>query len=145
MTDRCVRVSRWDLHGITGETYPVSKNCAETVPGAESARGGGDGCRPDCASLWWFVLVACNAWLVVGEYALNTARRWRLVELADAGDRDAAAAIRLLEQPIRLIGTVQVGISALCVRPGALGEPTFRRLVDPLVTTAPCRSGSRSW
>ena len=80
------------------------------------------------------VLIACNAWFVVSEYALITARRWRLVELADAGDHRAAAAIRSLEQPMRLIGTVQVGISALGIGLGALGEP--RGLFDPLVATA---------
>jgi len=81
------------------------------------------------------VLVAFNALFVLGEYALVTARRWRLVELADAGDRGAAAAVRLLEHPMGLIGTVQVGISALGIGLGALGEPTFRRLFDPLVAT----------
>ena len=81
------------------------------------------------------VLVACNALFVVGEYALVTARRWRLVELADAGDRGAAAAVRLLEHPMALISTVQVGISALGIGLGALGEPTFRRIFDPLVAT----------
>ena len=87
-------------------------------------------------------LVGCNALFVVGEYALITARRWRLAELADAGDRGAAAAVRLLERPMMLIGTVQVGISALGIGLGALGEPTFRRLFDPLVQPA-CRSRSR--
>jgi putative hemolysin len=81
------------------------------------------------------VLVASNALFVLGEYALVTARRWRLVELADEGDRGAAAAVRLLEHPMRLIVTVQVGISALGIGLGALGEPTFRRLFDPLVAT----------
>jgi putative hemolysin len=81
------------------------------------------------------VLVAFNALFVVGEYALVTARRWRLVEMADEGDRGAAAAVRLLEHPMMLIGTVQVGISALGIALGALGEPTFRRLFDPLVAT----------
>ncbi|HXZ58474.1 MAG TPA: hemolysin family protein, partial [Gaiellaceae bacterium] len=33
------------------------------------------------------------------------------------------------------IGTVQVGISALGIGLGALGEPTFRRIFDPLVAT----------
>ena len=79
------------------------------------------------------VLVACNAFFVLGEYALITARRWRLVEMADDGDRGAAAAVRLLEHPMRLIGTVQVGISALGIGLGALGEPTFRHIFDSLL------------
>jgi putative hemolysin len=81
------------------------------------------------------LLVAGNAFFVLGEYALITARRWRLVELADAGDHGAAAAVGLLEHPMLLIGTVQVGISALGIGLGALGEPTFRRVFDPLVAT----------
>ena len=81
------------------------------------------------------LLVACNAFFVLGEYALITARRWRLLERADTGDRGAAAAVRLLEHPMRLIGTVQVAISALGIGLGALGEPTFRRIFDPLLAT----------
>ena len=80
-----------------------------------------------------FALVACNAFFVLSEYALVTARRWRLVELTDAGDRGAAIAVPLLEQPMMLIGTVQVGISSLGIALGALGEPTFRRLLNPVV------------
>ena len=72
---------------------------------------------------------------MLGEYALVTARRWRLVEQADAADRGAAAAVALLEHPMRLIGTVQLGISALGIGLGALGEPTFRRIFDPLLAT----------
>jgi putative hemolysin len=79
------------------------------------------------------MLVACDAFFVLAEYALITARRWRLVEMADAGNRGAAAAVRLLEHPMRLIGTVQVGISALGIGLGALGEPTFRHVFDPVL------------
>jgi putative hemolysin len=82
------------------------------------------------------VLVGFSALFVLGEYAVVTARRWRLVELADEGDRGGgAAAVRLLEHPMGLISTVQVGISAIGIGLGALGEPTFRQIFDPLVAT----------
>ena len=81
------------------------------------------------------VLVACNALFVVGEYALVTARRWRLVELADAGDRGAAAAVRLLEHPMALISTVQVGISALGIGWVRWASRSSGGSFDPLVAT----------
>ncbi|HZE05651.1 MAG TPA: hemolysin family protein [Solirubrobacteraceae bacterium] len=80
-----------------------------------------------------FGLIGANAFFVACEYAIVTVRRWRLVELADAGDRRASIAVDLLDDPMRLISTVQVGISALGIGLGALGEPTFRDIFDPVL------------
>jgi magnesium and cobalt exporter, CNNM family len=69
------------------------------------------------------LLVLGNALFVTAEYALVTARRTRLDELARQGNRRARTAIRLLDEPVRFISTVQVGITVFGILLGALGEP----------------------
>jgi putative hemolysin len=74
-------------------------------------------------------LVAGNAFFVIGEYAVVTARRGRVTVLADQGRRGAATALRLMDDPVRVISTVQVGITALGILTGAIGEPLVRNLL----------------
>lgn len=74
-------------------------------------------------------LVGANAFFVVGEYSVVTARRGALSEQAGAGHLGARAALRLMDDPVRVIATVQVGITALGILTGALGEPLVRDLL----------------
>ncbi len=69
------------------------------------------------------LLVLGNAVFVAAEYALVTARRTRLEELARQGNRRARTALKLLDEPVRFISTVQVGITVFGILLGALGEP----------------------
>ena len=78
-------------------------------------------------------LVLANAFFVVAEYALVTAPRMAVKDLADGGSRGARTALTLMDDPVRFIGTVQVGITAVGIALGALGEPVFRAVFDPLV------------
>ena len=64
-----------------------------------------------------------NAVFVAAEYSLVTARRTRLEELAKRGNRRARTALGLLDEPVRFISTVQVGITVFGILLGALGEP----------------------
>jgi magnesium and cobalt exporter, CNNM family len=74
-------------------------------------------------------LVAGNAFFVIGEYAVVTARRAPLVPRAEAGGAGARAALRLMDDPVRVISTVQVGITAIGILTGAVGEPLVRDLL----------------
>jgi putative hemolysin len=74
-------------------------------------------------------LVGGNAFFVICEYSVVTARRGRVAAMADEGQRGAAAALRLMDDPVRVISTVQVGISALSILTGAVGEPLVRDLL----------------
>ena len=51
-------------------------------------------------------LVAGNAFFVVGEYAVVTARRASLAGLAERGSKRAGVALRLMDDPVRVISTV---------------------------------------
>jgi putative hemolysin len=76
------------------------------------------------------LLVAGNAFFVAAEYALVTARRSRVEELAEAGNRRARIALRIMDSPVRFIGTVQLGITAFSIGLGAVGEPLVEGWFD---------------
>jgi magnesium and cobalt exporter, CNNM family len=75
------------------------------------------------------LLVAANAFFVIGEYSVVTARRGAVAALAESGTRGARAALRLMHDPVRVISTVQVGITAVGILTGAVGEPVVRDLL----------------
>jgi putative hemolysin len=81
------------------------------------------------------LLVAGNAFFVAAEYALVTARRSRLLELAHDGSRRANIALRIMDDPVRFIGTVQLGITAFSIALGAVGEPLLEHFFEPVVAT----------
>jgi hypothetical protein len=75
------------------------------------------------------LLVAANAFFVIGEYSVVTARRDAVAALDESGIRGARAALRLMDDPVRVISTVQVGITAVGILTGAVGEPVVRDLL----------------
>ena len=78
-----------------------------------------------------FLLVLGNAIFVAAEYALVTARRSRLEERTLRGGRGARTALRLMDDPVRFISTVQVGITISAILLGAIGEPLLSGLMEP--------------
>ncbi len=76
------------------------------------------------------LLVLGNAFFVAAEYALVTAKRARLMELAHSGKLRARIALRIMDSPVRFIGTVQLGITAFSIALGAVGEPLVEHWLD---------------
>jgi putative hemolysin len=81
------------------------------------------------------LLVLGNAFFVAAEYALVTARRTRLNERAERGDLRARLALRIMDSPVRFIGTVQLGITAFSIALGAVGEPLIEHFLEPVFAT----------
>lgn len=67
-------------------------------------------------------LILLNGLFAMSEIALVAARRARLAKLAQEGDRAAATAIRLGEEPTRFLSTVQIGITSIGILNGIVGE-----------------------
>jgi putative hemolysin len=67
-------------------------------------------------------LIAINALFAMAEVALLTAKRSKLQRMVDAGDRQAAAALELGEDPNRFLSTVQVGITTIGILNGVVAE-----------------------
>jgi putative hemolysin len=78
-----------------------------------------------------FLLVLGNAVFVAAEYALVTARRGRLEQMSGLPARRALA---LMDEPVRFISTVQVGITVFGIALGAVGEPLVSKFFDSWVS-----------
>ena len=75
------------------------------------------------------VLVGFNALFALSEMAIVASRSARLQHLEDEKRPGAAAAAELRREPSRFLSTVQVGITAIGVLSGAVGETV---LAEPL-------------
>jgi putative hemolysin len=67
-------------------------------------------------------LILLNGVFAMSEIALVTARKSRLQRLAEDGDRSATIAMRLGEEPTQFLSTVQIGITAIGILNGIVGE-----------------------
>lgn len=68
------------------------------------------------------ILVILNGWLAMSEIALVTARKNRLQKLAEDGDKASGIAIRLGNKPTQFLSTIQIGITAIGILNGIVGE-----------------------
>lgn len=70
-------------------------------------------------------LTLLNGVFAMSELALASSRKARLTAMAEAGDKGAAASLKLLEDPTQFLSTVQVGITSIGVLNGIVGEAAF--------------------
>src|SRR5919112_1879892 len=80
-------------------------------------------------------LILLNAFFVAAEYALVTVRRTRMHELAHDGNKRAGLVLRITSQPPRFIAAMQLGVTLTSLGIGAVGEPAFEQVFDPLMAT----------
>jgi putative hemolysin len=71
------------------------------------------------------LLIIVNSVFAMAEIALVSARKARLVPVAEAGNRGAQAALELKADPSRLLSTVQIGVTLIAVLSGTFGEATL--------------------
>lgn len=83
------------------------------------------------------VCLAANAYFAQAETALTASHRGRLERLAEGGDRDAAAALALLEHPAPPLAMAQAGVTCTSLLMGLgiglLTLPTFGRFLTKLL------------
>jgi putative hemolysin len=78
-----------------------------------------------------FVLILLNGLFVMSEMAIVSARKVRLQQLANQGDKLAGVALGLSMTPDRFLPTVQVGITLMAILSGARGESAISKLLAP--------------
>ena len=78
------------------------------------------------------VLVFCNAFFVVSEFAIVKIRRTKLEELAHAGSKRAKIALKINEHMNTYLSAIQLGITLASLGLGWLGEPAVSRLLEDL-------------
>lgn len=76
------------------------------------------------------ILIIFNGLFAMSEIALVTARKSRMQDHIDAGDRGALAAVALGNEPTRLLSTVQIGITSISILNGIIGEAVLAHPLD---------------
>jgi putative hemolysin len=77
-------------------------------------------------------LILLNGYFVAAEYALVTARKTRIQQLAQQGNRRARAVLRIVADPPRFIAAMQLGVTGTSLAIGALGEQALAKVFDPI-------------
>lgn len=79
-------------------------------------------------------LIATSAFFSLAEISLAASRRLRLRQMADEGDARAERVMRIQEQPGHYFTVVQIGLNAVAILGGVVGEgslsPYFARLFE---------------
>lgn len=89
-----------------------------------------------------FVLILANSFFAASEIAIVSARRSRLQQKADAGERSAQQALDLAEHPDRFLATVQVGITLISTLAAAFGGANISTPLAQWLRTFPSLAAS---
>ena len=79
------------------------------------------------------LLVLVNGFFVAAEFAIVRARRSRIEQLAEEGNRAASRAIRQIDHVDEYVASSQVGITLASIGIGFLGEPAIADLLEPVL------------
>lgn len=79
------------------------------------------------------LLIAISGYFALAEMALASARRSRLLPLAEAGNPRAAQALAIKDRPSRLLAATQTGVTAAALLAGIFGESALKETFAELV------------
>src|SRR5450631_2795235 len=93
-------------------------------------------------SLWveiaiTFIFFLANAFFAAAEIAIVSARRSRLQQMIDDGQKSAKQALELAENPDRFLATVQVGMTLINTLAAAFGGASFSAPLAALFALVP--------
>lgn len=71
------------------------------------------------------ILILANGLFSLSEMAVISARKVRLQQRAEEGDKGARTALNLAQHPTRFLSTVQIGITLIGIMSGAFGGATL--------------------
>ena len=80
-------------------------------------------------------LLIANGFFVGAEFALIAARRSKLEQLADEGDRKAKVALRSVRELSFMLAGAQLGITMASLGLGAIAEPAVAHLIEAALHT----------
>ncbi len=78
-----------------------------------------------------FLLILLNAFIVLSETALISAKKSRLEGLANKGDNKAKAALYLKENPDLFLSTTQIYITLIAILTGVYSGDNFSKYLEP--------------
>jgi putative hemolysin len=82
-------------------------------------------------------LIMANGIFAMSEIAVVSARRARLQQRVEAGERGALVALQLTEEPNQFLSTVQIGITLIGILAGAFGGATVARELAAALQAVP--------
>lgn len=80
-----------------------------------------------------FLLILAAAYFAISEISLAGSRRVRLTQMAEAGDSRAQEVLNLQEKPGPFFSVIQIGINAVAILGGIVGEPAFKGIFNTLL------------
>ncbi len=83
------------------------------------------------------ILILINGLLVMAEFAIVAAKKSRLQNRAEQGDKEAADALSLAEKPTNFLSTIQVGITLISIVIGAFGGATTAGSLNLIIKGVP--------
>lgn len=83
------------------------------------------------------LLIVANGVFSGSEIAVVSARKVRLEQLADRGNRKARTALKLANNPNDFLSTVQIGITLIGILSGAVGGATVAQRLKPIFDDIP--------
>lgn len=83
------------------------------------------------------LLVVLNGIFSMSELAVVSSKRPKLQSRAERGDKGAAEALKLANDPNRFLSAVQVGITLIGILAGAYGQATLAGELDKLINPIP--------
>jgi putative hemolysin len=83
------------------------------------------------------VLILINGLFVTSEMAIISAKKVRLQNLVNQGNKKALLALDLANNPSSFLPTVQVGITLMAILSGARGESAVSKQLMPLLISVP--------
>lgn len=81
------------------------------------------------------LLIAATAFFVATEFAIVKVRTTRIDQLVAEGDKRAIRAKKVISDLDEYLSACQLGITITALGLGALGEPTFKIILQPIITT----------
>jgi putative hemolysin len=83
------------------------------------------------------LLLLTNGIFSMSEMAIVSARKTRLQQLADSGNRYAKLTLKLADDPNKFLSTVQIGITLIGILSGAFGGATLAKMIATWLGTFP--------
>ena len=87
-------------------------------------------------------IILLNAIFVLAEVSISSARKARLQQRVTEGDRRAISVLKLIEDPSRLLSTVQIGITLVSILVGAFGGYRLSQQLSVLLAQIPALAPS---
>ena len=90
------------------------------------------------------MLIVLNGLFAAAEIAVVTARRSRVKQLMEEGNKHAETLLRFKEEPDRFLATIQIGITLGSVLASAIGGAAAVQHIKPIISEIPYKAISAS-